>query len=70
MALPPTSQAAGRQRQSERLLLVAEVYDSICVLGGILGCPEWFGLLVLHNAKNVGLVLRGLLLHVQHVRGR
>ena len=42
----------------------------MCLLAGILGCSDWFGLLVLHNAKNAGLALGGLLLHVHDVRGR
>ena len=62
-ALQPVAYLGGaRRRNSERV--------GTCVLGGILGCPERFGLLVFHNAKNAGLALQGLLLHDQHVRGR
>ena len=62
-ALHPVAYLGGaRRRNSERV--------GTCVLGGILGCPERFGLLVFHNAKNAGLALQGLLLHDQHVRGR
>ena len=62
-ALQPVAYLGGaRRRNSERV--------GTCVLGGMLGCPERFRLLVLHNAKNDGLALQGLLLHVQHVRGR
>ena len=47
-ALQPVAYLGGaRRRNSERV--------GTCVLGGILGCPERFGLLVFHNAKNAGL---------------